>query len=212
MKTIFVSGNDTGIGKTRAVRSLVQKLALENTSVQVIKAVETGVTSEITGDAVWATEHCGQHVAAYRFFAFSAGLAPIQAARLEGCRLSLDTLLQPFFKLPKVDYRIIEGAGGLAVPLDDKGFDWADFAHAVSADGVILVVEDRLGAINQARLLSHYAQAKRLPAYFWLNECRSQNDAVRSSNREEIEKLPFPLIARQRYDAEVEYFMDPFSC
>jgi dethiobiotin synthetase len=88
-------------------------------------------------------------------------------------------------RLPAVDCRLIEGAGGLAVPLDEAGHDWADFARAIRADATLLVVEDRLGAINQGRLLAAYAKSKRLPRpLFLLNRIRPLAPAIQSSNRE----------------------------
>ena len=58
MKTILISGNDTHIGKTWICRALAKYLASHNQSVQVVKVVETGITSDQKSDAVTAIEDC----------------------------------------------------------------------------------------------------------------------------------------------------------
>lgn len=170
MKQWLISGNDTGVGKTWFTRQLAHALAAQGARVQVVKPIETGVTANTLGDAQWATEGCPENVTAHRGFAFAQPIAPLAAASLEGITLTLSMVIDYIDSLPPCDCRLIEGAGGLAVPLDDAGRDWADLANALSVDRVILVVENRLGAIHQARLLEHYAHAKGLPAAFFFNQ------------------------------------------
>lgn len=92
--------------------------------------------------------------------------------------------------------RLVEGAGGLGVPVDDAGTDWADFARE-RADATLIVVENRLGAISQARFLAAYCAAKGVPApHFWLNEIRPQSEGVLASNALEIPKTGVPVVGR----------------
>jgi dethiobiotin synthetase len=95
----------------------------------------------------------------------------------------------------------VEGAGGLAVPIDPDGADWADFARAIEADRVVLAVPDRLGAINQSRLTVAYARAKGLPCGIWLNEHEPAEETVRASNREGLRACGVPLWGSQRFQA-----------
>ena len=133
-------------------------------------------------------------LSAFRLARFTEPLAPTEAARRDGAIFSVENLCEKMRALPPCDVRLIEGAGGLAVPVDDSGRDWADFARAV-ADATLLVVENRLGGICQARFLAAYCAAKRVPApYFWLNEIRDQSEGVLASNAREIPKIGIPVL------------------
>ena len=133
-------------------------------------------------------------LSAFRLARFTEPLAPTEAARRDGAIFSVENLCEKMRALPPCDVRLIEGAGGLAVPVDDSGRDWADFARAV-ADATLLVVENRLGGICQARFLAAYCAAKRVPApYFWLNEIREQSEGVLASNAREIPKIGIPVL------------------
>ena len=68
---------------------------------------------------------------------FAAAINPLDAATAEGGALGWDELLADYYRLPACDCRLVEGAGGLAVPLDAGGRDWADCARAISADAVV---------------------------------------------------------------------------
>lgn len=195
MKTVLVSGNDTGVGKTWIVAELARALSSSEVCAQVVKPVETGVGADVLGDAQTAIEGCASSISAHRFFAFSKPLAPLTAAQIDGQALSMQSILDAMQTLPDVDVRVIEGAGGLAVPLDEEGSDWADLAQVLCVDTVVLVVENRLGAINQARLLEHYAHAKGLSAVFVLNTIQPLDAETDRSNRAAIGALRYPLLS-----------------
>ena len=118
--------------------------------------------------------------------------------KAEEKELTLQMLKDKWYSLPNAEWRIVEGAGGISVPICESGEDWADFAKLIKADIVILVIHGRLGSINQARLTAAYAKAKELPAYLWLNETESQSDYVRASNINALKNDCFyPLLAIQ---------------
>jgi dethiobiotin synthetase len=185
LATIFVTGSDTGVGKTRVAGWIARSLAASG-SVQVIKPVESGAASDRPADAPTAAGHWAS---AHTLVSLPLPLAPLAAAAAAGVSLSLDDLLDRLAALPAADHRVIEGAGGIAVPIDPDGRDWADFAAAIHPDLVVLVVEDRLGAINQARLASDYLLA-RLPkgkVAIWLNAAGKPCEvSVARANREGI--------------------------
>lgn len=165
MQTWFISGSDTGIGKTWITRALVAYCAEQGArTIQVIKPVETGVPPGEPLDARFAAAKPpeGVDVTGHTPLTFRAPLAPLEAAKRERRTLTLDDLTAAVKALPRVDVRLIEGAGGIAVPLAKDGRDWLDFALALKVDELVLVVENRLGAINQARLLNAYCR-KRFP-------------------------------------------------
>lgn len=183
--TLVVSGNDTGVGKTHVAGLIARALAARGLKVEIVKAVETGGPGPESGDAARAAAAARSESVTFRtLLRFRRPIAPLAAARAEGRRLSLNALLPRIGETGAFDCRIIEGAGGLAVPIGPDGSDWADFARMVRADATLIVVEDRLGAINQARLLASYAAVRRVPRpVFLLNRIRPAPAAVRLSNR-----------------------------
>lgn len=223
MLTIFVSGNDTDAGKTHVLGQFAGTLAAHGFSVQIVKLVETGMPRDDSqGDADRAISAarkiaCAKekNLSAFRLARYTQPLAPTEAARRDGENFSIENTLKKLHALPPCDIRLIEGAGGLGVPVDDSKRDWADFAQD-NADATLLVVENRLGAISQARLLAVYCSAKGVPApHFWLNEIRPQSEGVRTSNALEIPKIGVPVIGEsfsgEKFSAfGVESFLEKF--
>ncbi|MFA5264139.1 MAG: dethiobiotin synthase [Opitutaceae bacterium] len=195
MRTILISGNDTGVGKTHVTGLLARELRQSGHSVQIVKAVETGSSPACEGDADRAAIAAGGGAEAITLFRFARPLAPLEAASRDGKQLSMNGVVSALRALAPCDWRLVEGAGGLAVPLDEDGSDWADLARRSGADFVVLVVEDRLGAINQARLLSSHCRVKEVnrPVFF-LNSPVPPDEDVAASNRSGIKCLGFPLV------------------
>src|SRR5580704_1938926 len=151
MRAILVTGSDTGVGKTHATAALARLLAAGGARVQIVKVVETGAAGGNEGDAVRAQRLAGGMGEAFTLASWPAPLAPASAAALAGQKLSLEILVERVRALPRCDWRVFEGAGGIATPIDDRAHDWADFAAVLEVEAAVIVVPDRLGAINQAR-------------------------------------------------------------
>lgn len=93
-----------------------------------------------------------EHICRYRF---KEALAPNLAAKLQGIQLSIEELFKTCTtNLQQDAFLIVEGAGGFFSPLTDAGKN-SDLAVRLQLP-VLIVVDDRLGAINQA-LLTHHA-------------------------------------------------------
>lgn len=203
MQTIFVSGNDTDAGKTHVLGQVAGTLAARGLAVQIVKFVETGMPRDDSpGDADRALAAAREiargagTLAAFRLARYSQPLAPTEAARRDGDVFSVEETAEKLRALPPCDVRLVEGAGGLGVPVGDAGTDWADFARE-RADATLIVIENRLGAISQARFLAAYCAAKGVPApHFWLNEIRPQSEGVLASNALEIPKTGVPVVGR----------------
>jgi len=213
MNTLLVSGNDTHIGKTWICRALVRYLVSHHQSVQVVKVVETGITSDQEGDANTAIEACqySNQCEAYTLYSFPEPLAPVTAARKAGCTLSLDNIVSKIKALPETNWRILETAGGLAVPLEASGLDTVDLALSLSVDYLILVVQNRLGAIHQARVLAAYAPHTTISTGIWLNDSMPiDNHDVTDSNYSELTTLKIPLWGHQLHQSEALRFFDAF--
>lgn len=171
-----------------------------------MKPVETGVLDTSSGDASEAagfaeSSGCVEH---YTLRAFQAPIAPLESAALEGRTFELDGVLEDLGRLPQADVRLIEGAGGLAVPLSQSGLDWSDLAVRLSVDGSVIVVADRLGAINQGRLCSKYSVSKGLRHGLWLNAVFPVGHEVGKSTRLSFRREGIELVGESDVDRRSE--------
>ena len=202
MRSILVTATDTGVGKTRVCGALARLLAATGARVQIVKLVETGRGTGYTGDAVTARRLADvPAIEAITCILFPGMLAPLAAAAEKHEALSLDRLIAAYEALPVCDWRIVEGAGGIAVPLDAAGQDWTDLAEEAELDEVILVVADRLGAINQTRLAHAYATQRGLSTRVWLNASSPVDPLVAASHRTGLAQVGIGIFASQRFDA-----------
>ena len=191
MPVLFVTGSDTGVGKTHVAGLLARRLARDGFT-QVIKPVESGVAAGRPADAPKAA---GKWADAHTLVALPAAIAPLAAARKARRKLDLARLLKLYRALPAAPCRVVEGAGGVAVPIDPAGQDWADFAAALRPTVAVVVVADRLGAINQARLAIAYLRRRYDgPVGVWLNAARKPAAAVAASNRAGLADAGIPLL------------------
>lgn len=197
MITILVSGSGTGVGKTRATAALAHAAKQHGRTVQIIKPVQTGVTPGDPSDAEIAAQLAGLPPnCAHTLRRYRAPLAPLAAGSAEAASLDMKEVMREISLLPTVDIRLIEGAGGAAVPLGPNGWDWLEFADEIHANAVVLVVPDELGAINQARLVYDYARAKyrgRPPCGVLLNALTPPPSDVAASTRAALEACGVPL-------------------
>jgi len=216
MIKILVTAHDTEVGKTRATGALARALTNQGKSVEIVKAVQSGVPhtgGEEPGDADWALAQVEKRdlASARTLFSFEAPMAPVQAAEAEGADLSFDIVLEALRALPeKTDFQIIEGAGGIAVPLEHSGKDYADLARELEVDYIVIVIESRLGAMNQTRLTLHYAPNS-IPAGIVFNDLSAEeNTAITESNYETLTQLNIPIWGHIKYDSvEISRFV-PF--
>lgn len=195
MAIFFITGSDTGVGKTHVAGLLAKRLARDGFT-QVIKPVESGAAAGRPADAPKAA---GKWAEAHTLMTLPAPIAPLAAAKKAGKNLDLATLLKLYRAVSTAPCRIIEGAGGVAVPIDPKGADWADFAAAIKPTVVIIVVEDRLGAINQARMAVAYLRRRYDgPVGVWLNAIKKPTAAVAAANRAGLADAWIPLLGESR--------------
>ncbi len=193
----MVSGSGTGVGKTRVTGALARVAARNGRSVQIIKPVQTGVAPREPTDAEIASQLAGLPPdCAHTLRRYRAALAPASAAAADGAFLKINEVIQEISVLPPVDIRLIEGAGGIAVPLGPQGWDWVEFAEEVHANAMVLVVADELGAINQSRLVWKYTQEKfpkKLPCGIFLNAITRPPSDVAGSSRSALDTCMVPL-------------------
>jgi dethiobiotin synthetase len=154
---LFVTGTDTGVGKTRISAILAHQLKLRGLVVRPRKPVESGCLRGESGlipvDAATLQAAAGSdellaQICPYRF---ESAISPERAAALVDENLKLDDVAAVCGQgVAKSDFLLVEGAGGFYSPLA-AGVLNADLAVELCLP-VVLVVSDRLGAINQTLL------------------------------------------------------------
>lgn len=147
MKTLFVTGIHTDAGKTVSSAILCQALHMDYW-----KPIQSGIITD--SDTLAVKELLGEteiqfHPEAYRL---KEPLSPHAAAKIDGVEIDLNKITRP-----KTERLLIEGAGGLLVPLNDKDMV-ADLIEA--GDKVVLVSRHYLGSINHTLLSIAYLNQK----------------------------------------------------
>ncbi|MBF0255259.1 MAG: dethiobiotin synthase [Gammaproteobacteria bacterium] len=153
----FVTGTDTGVGKTEISLGLMEVLRQEGWSVLGMKPVAAGCEWRhgrlVNEDALRILQLCSRPLAYGQVnpYALEPAIAPHLAAAEAGVELAFDPILQSFNSLKEqAEWLIVEGAGGWRVPLGEDG-DMAELAWSLGLP-VILVVGMRLGCLNHAVL------------------------------------------------------------
>ncbi len=154
---IFVTGTDTGVGKTQVAVGLVTLLASLGRRVVGLKPVASGAVATPAGlrndDALALASASPLDLPYERVnpFCFAPAIAPHLAAAEAGVALDVDSLCNWYRAASAgAELAIVEGAGGWRVPLHPRGF-LSDLPERLGL-GVILVVGLRLGCLNHARL------------------------------------------------------------
>lgn len=160
---LFVTGSDTGIGKTRVATALLRALAQAGIRAVGMKPVAAGFEPDLAMNAdVVALANAGNvdaPLADRNPYAFADAVAPHLAAEIAGVAIDLPRIESAAHRLlTRADALIVEGAGGALVPLDAR-HDMLDVAAALDLP-VLLVVGMRLGCLNHA-LLSALAIRRR---------------------------------------------------
>lgn len=203
---IFVTGTDTGVGKTLATCALIHALKRQGVAPMPMKPVAAGASMH---DGVLANEDSIALIrAASREMSLMPDVTPVLlrepmaphiAAAREGRRISLDPILASFARLASAsDFLVVEGVGGFAVPLDE-GLDTVDLARALALP-VVMVVGLRLGCLNHALLTARAIEVAGLPLAGWIANAIDRDMPVRDENVATLrEWLSAPLLGRLPY-------------
>jgi dethiobiotin synthetase len=196
----FVTGTDTGVGKTLVSAALLHTLARHHRRVVGMKPVAAGLIDHqgqrVSEDVLALREASSVAVPATldNPVALPDAMAPHIAARRAGHSVSVEALLAAHRALRDLaDVVVVEGAGGWRVPVNDHE-TLADLAKAIGAP-VVLVVGLRLGCLNHALLTAEAIRADGLELAGWVANavdpdmpCRDENiDALR-------QRLPAPWL------------------
>jgi dethiobiotin synthetase len=194
MRGVFVTGTDTGAGKSIVAAAICAALAARGERVGAFKPVVTGL-DEPPGE--WPPDHellvsvasAGQSpedVAPYRF---GPAASPHLAAPLEGVSVDRSVLLGAASGASaRADVLVVEGVGGLMVPLTED-YLVRDLAAELGLP-VIVAARPGLGTINHTLLTVQAARAAGLaPAGVVLTPSAARPSAVEASNQATIERL-----------------------
>lgn len=173
MRSVFVTGTDTGIGKSLASASLLHALRAQGLRAVGMKPVASGCEATPHGlrneDALLlqaASDPCPAY-ADVNPYALPAPLAPELAAADAGVTLELAPVLDAYARLAaQADTVVVEGVGGWAAPLTAT-LDQIDLVRALDLP-VVLVVGLRLGCINHARLTARAIEADGARLVGWI--------------------------------------------
>src|SRR5262249_12551303 len=160
---VFVTGTDTGIGKTVVSAALGLAAQASGHTAVVLKPGQTGDDGTITGDAEFCQMVLGtdEPLDAISPIRLRAPLAPAVAARLEAARVDPDLVRGRHAALrTRYDLVIVEGAGGLLVPFAD-GVDMAGLAAMLGLP-LIVVARPGLGTLNHILLTLEAAHRRGL--------------------------------------------------
>lgn len=209
---IFVTGTDTGVGKTVVAGALAAAMRRSGIDAGVMKPVQTGIggaSDSVVSDAAYLRTVSGVSDPPELIcpVELREPLAPSVASRLEGREISIDVLLAAYAQIARRhSFVVVEGAGGLTVPITDR-YLMADLARDMDLP-LLIVSRPGLGAINHVVLTVEYALAHGLavagivlsnwPASPGLAETANPAEMVRHARRPVLAALP----ADARVDVE----------
>ncbi len=181
-KGIFVTGTDTGIGKTFVSCAIIQAMKKTGKAIECMKPVASGCDLH---DGQWQNEDalallqaCNTKTdyALVNPYALPLATAPQIAAREANVTLDLAVIIHAYELLQsRADFVLVEGVGGWLAPLSDT-LDQSDLVAAMQTS-VVLVVGMRLGCINHARLTEQAIQAGGFNFLGWVaNYCEADFD------------------------------------
>jgi dethiobiotin synthetase len=204
---VFITGTDTGAGKTTASAALLHALRARGLRAVGMKPLASGCTRDDAGrwrnDDALALQAASDPRPAYddvNPFALPLPLAPEFAARDAGIEVDMGPILAAHARLAAhADFVLVEGVGGWLAPLTAT-LDQVDLVRALDLP-VVLVVGMRLGCLNHARLSARAIVGDGVRLAGWIASevdpdmaCRDENFGVLGR------RLPAPCLGRLRWN------------
>jgi dethiobiotin synthetase len=191
---IFITGTDTGVGKTLVAGGLAAVLREEGVDVGVMKPAESGCRYQdgqlIPEDALFLKEMsgCDDPLELINPYALKHPLTPALAAEIEGVEIKIETIRQAFHRLAsRHELILVEGAGGLLSPLVGDFF-MADLARELELP-LLVVTRALLGTINHTLLTLSYARYQKIAVLgIVMNHTREERGLAESFNRGALQR------------------------
>jgi dethiobiotin synthetase len=201
MKSVFITGTDTGVGKTRVTCALMRQLIAQGLRVVGMKPVASGgelhdgtlrnddavqlmATANIDVPYAWVNPYC-----------FAPAIAPHIAAQQAATPILPEVILRAYQQLSAAaDVVVVEGVGGWAVPINATK-TMADIASMLNLP-VMMVVGMRLGCLNHALLTAHGIQTSPLTLTAWIANTLEPAMPVLQENIDALKTfIAAPLVA-----------------
>jgi dethiobiotin synthetase len=157
---LAITGTDTGVGKTVIGCAISAALVARGVRVGVMKPAETGLGDSGQSDAelLARSANCDLDLRLIRPYAFEPPLAPLSASRLAGTEIRLDVIESAAREIQSSHDRVlVEGAGGLLVPLA-ADLDYATLFSRLGAR-LLIVARNKLGTVNHTLLTLRVARS-----------------------------------------------------
>jgi dethiobiotin synthetase len=194
MRGVFVTGTDTGVGKTVVAAAICAALAARGERVAAFKPAVTGIDDP--PEPPWPRDHellaaaagGGQSPEDVAPYAFGPAVSPHYAAALAGMRVDPNLLREAACdQAAGADALVCEGVGGLLVPLAD-GYAVRDLAADLGLP-LVVVARSGLGTINHTLLTVEVARAAGLHVAGVVMTPWSEPEPIEESNRATVERL-----------------------
>ncbi|MCQ4574057.1 MAG: dethiobiotin synthase [Candidatus Brocadiales bacterium] len=206
-KGIFVTGTDTGVGKTLVAAGIACLLHGSGLKVGVMKPVATGGSRKsdmlVSDDAIMMKEaaHSRDEYSLINPICLPSMMAPVVASRVDRLQVDWKTIWSAFKTLSKkYNHLVVEGIGGLLVPITDDLYV-ADMARKMKLP-LIIVSRPTLGTINHTLLTIEVARSRglKIKGVIFNNTKIGGGTLLEETNKIEIEKLSgVPVIASIPY-------------
>jgi len=204
----FITGTDTGVGKTLISSALLHGFAAQGKRVAGFKPVAAGCDADGYNDDAKVLHLASSLSLTYRQvnpYCLRDAIAPHIAARNEGVSINFPRILAVYRELAgQADEVIVEGAGGFSVPLNDRQ-NSADLAQELALP-VIMVVGMQLGCLNHALLTVRAIADYGLKCAGWVaNGSKTDMHALHENIEALRERIAAPLLG------VVPYMVKPVS-
>jgi dethiobiotin synthetase len=193
LRGLFITGTDTGVGKTVLAGAIVAALRAGGEQVTALKPVITGLDERQPDD--WPADHellartSGASPGEVALLGYGPAVSPHFAAELAGRPIDGGALVTAIrAAVPDRNLAVVEGVGGLLVPLSDS-FSVRDLAIELELP-LVVAARSGLGTINHTLLTLEVARAAGLTvAGVVLTPWRSEPDQIERSNRDTLARL-----------------------
>jgi dethiobiotin synthetase len=201
----FITGTDTGVGKTLVSCALLHALAAQDKRVVGFKPVAAGCDENDHNEDALQLRAASNVLVSYgqvNPYCFVHPVAPHIAARNSGVRIELSRILTTYRELAsQADEVVVEGAGGFLIPLNEKK-DSADLAVELGLP-VIVVAGMRLGCLNHALLTMRVLADYELECAGWVANVLDADMPVLQQNIDALrERIAAPLLGVIPYQAQ----------
>lgn len=208
MRKIFITGTDTNCGKTYTTIKLLEFFKQQGKRVLAIKPVATGGIlqhQQLINEDEKLLQDAQKLTIDLTYKKYPTPVSPHIAAKLQNQNIELEDLLEFCENFqPMTDILLIEGAGGLLVPLNDSE-TWLDFLKLANAE-CIFVIALRLGCLNHGLLTDYVLKTNRIKTLGWIANCMDKNVLHLDENISTLQnKLYSSFIGKIHYNSTFKF-------